>query len=160
MFFSYYFYSYLFIQYKKATIKFYKQNNKFQKYVIAKKDYRKSTFKDNVTKKMNLSLVNSIAGYAVVELLDEYGRVQKSQTIFKPNLTIGRENSNDIVLSHQTVSRQQCLIRRQSGKFFLCNLSRTNPTMINGTELDNTIQLSFGDIIEMSIYKFRFNSAS
>ncbi len=95
----------------------------------------------------------------MIEFLDEYKRILKTHTIFKSNLSIGREESNDIVLREQTVSRNQCLITYQNNEFYICHLSKTNPTLLNGISIENTQKLSFGDIIKIANYTLRFKEA-
>ena len=153
----YLFYTYLYGQYKKATINFYKKELNLKKYcVTSKENYRKSRIKNNITQIIDHHAISSLTGYAILEFIDNQGRIVKTQTIFTPNLRIGREESNDIVLHEQTVSRNQCLIRRQNNKFFMCNLSKTNPTIVNGESIENTTDLYFGDTIKIADYTLRF----
>lgn len=156
-----YFYIYLYKQYEKASINFYKRNEKAKKYRNTMKKFTpKRLFKDNVTKLINPDSINKRVGYAIIELLDDQGRIAKTQTIFKPNFSIGRDDSNDMVLHKETVSRRHCLILYQDKKFYICNLSETNPTMLNGISINNSPgnshPLMFGNIIEMAGYSLRF----
>lgn len=156
--FVYYFYVYLYKQYEKASINFYKKKEAAKEYYKTVRQFSQNRpIRNNVTAQINQDLINKRVGYAVIEFINEQGKVEKTQTVFKPNLSIGREESNDIVLYNQTISRRQCLIRYQNNKFYLCNLSDTNPTMLNGVFISNTRQLSFGDIIEISDYILRFS---
>lgn len=153
----YIFFIYLLNQYKKATIKFNKKKlNAKRYYDTIREKNRNKQIKNNTTEILDHDLINSLVGYAVIEFIDEHGRILKTQTIFKSNLSIGREESNDIVLRGQTVSRNQCLIMRQNNIFFICNLSKTNPTLLNGVAIENTRKLLFGDVIKISNYTLRF----
>ncbi|MCM1225433.1 MAG: FHA domain-containing protein [Lachnospiraceae bacterium] len=165
LFFVFYFYIYLYKQYEIASVNFYKKNERLKQYYRSmKQSARNNIRKDNVTKFINNDSINKKVGYAVLQFIDEYGRVEKTQTIFKKNFSIGREDSNDIVLSEKTVSRRHCLIIYQENKFYICNLSETNPTMLNGIPIDNSPGnshlLNFGNIIEMAGYSFRFEDIS
>lgn len=125
----------------------------------AREKSRNNRIKNNTTEIIDYNLINSLVGYAVIEFLDEYKRILKTHTIFKSNLSIGREESNDIVLREQTVSRNQCLITYQNNEFYICHLSKTNPTLLNGISIENTQKLSFGDIIKIANYTLRFKEA-
>jgi FOG: FHA domain len=148
---------YLFKQYQKATINFYKKNRSVRKYNSPQKKFSpKRQIKNNVTELIDHDLINKRIGYAVIEFLDEQGRVNTTQTIYKSYISIGREESNDISLPSQKVSRSHCIITYQNRKFFICNLSHTNPTILNGTFVENTSQLYFGDTIQIANYTLRF----
>lgn len=121
-----------------------------------KKFSPKRQIKNNVTELIDHDLINKRIGYAVIEFLDEQGRVNTTQTIYKSYISIGREESNDISLPSQKVSRSHCIITYQNRKFFICNLSHTNPTILNGTFVENTSQLYFGDTIQIANYTLRF----
>lgn len=150
------FFLYLVNQYKRATIKYYKEKNNNRKYLIVTKEkYNNSKIKNNVTQFIDHELINSMVGYAMIEFIDEYERIIKTQTIFKPSLSIGREDSNDVVLRGQTISRFQCVIIYQNGDFYICNLSTSNPTLLNNVAIENTKKIFFGDVIKISNYKLR-----
>ena len=53
------------------------------------------------------------------------------------------------------ISREQALIRRSCGRFVLYNLSRTNPTFVNDTAVEEHI-LQDGDVIRVAENAFRF----
>lgn len=152
----YLFFLYLYNQYKRATIKYYKEkNNKRKYYIVSKEKYNNSKIKNNVTQFIDHELINNIVGYAIIEFIDEYQRIIKTQTIFKPSLSIGREDSNDVVLREQTISRYQCIIIYQNCDFYICNLSTSNPTLLNNVAIENTKKIFFGDVIKISNYTLR-----
>jgi Nif-specific regulatory protein len=47
-------------------------------------------------------------------------------------ISIGRESASDVSLSHSSVSRRHCLIKRNGGEFLICDLGSYNGTFVNG----------------------------
>ncbi len=68
--------------------------------------------------------------------------------IKEPNVSIGRESSNDMPIPASTVSRNHCVLCYENNKYFLINKSETNPAKINGKTQDKT-ELHHGDVIEL-----------
>jgi hypothetical protein len=60
--------------------------------------------------------------------------------------TIGRNDSNNLVLQHGTVSREHAVMKFNGVAFEIVNLSATNPMIINGT-FSEQATLRSGDII-------------
>ncbi len=54
------------------------------------------------------------------------------------------------------MSGTHCRIRSERGKYYVSNLSRTNPTKVNGTEIREETEIRTGDILTIGIYNFRF----
>ncbi len=50
-------------------------------------------------------------------------------------LTIGKASTNDVVLAHQTVSRNHCEIVREKDGYLLRDLGSTNGTLLDGAEV-------------------------
>jgi pSer/pThr/pTyr-binding forkhead associated (FHA) protein len=79
-----------------------------------------------------------------------------------PEVTIGRGDGppyRHIKLSARTVSRQHARLRFENGHWIISNLSKTNPTVVNGEELDDGADyrlLNDGDTIEMGEIVLRF----
>jgi hypothetical protein len=79
-----------------------------------------------------------------------------------PEVTIGRGEGppyRHIKLSARTVSRQHALLKFENGHWKISNLSQTNPTVVNGEELDDGADyrlLNDGDTIEMGEIVLRF----
>ncbi len=155
------FYFYLYNQYQKAAINYYKKRINIKKYrAEARERYKQNLIKNNVTQILDHELINGLIGYAVIEFIDEHERVIRTQTIMKPSLSIGRDESNDIALRGQTISRHQCLILYQNKNFYICNLSSSNPTLLNDAVVENTTQIFFGDIIKISNFKLRLQETA
>lgn len=152
----YLFYFYLYIQYKKAETKYYDKKISTKRHFITEREKSKNRIKNNVTTIIDSELINNMAGYAIIEFINECGTIIKTHTIRKSYFKIGRHESNDIVLRGQTVSRYQCSIICKNNTFIICNLSHSNPTILNNTVIDGKKELFFDDIIKIANYTFRF----
>lgn len=47
-------------------------------------------------------------------------------------ISIGRDSASDVSLSHSSVSRRHCLIKRNGTEFLICDLDSYNGTFVNG----------------------------
>ncbi|MGC9524348.1 MAG: FHA domain-containing protein [Limnospira sp.] len=72
-------------------------------------------------------------------------------------LTIGRDESNDTVVNHPSVSRHHAQIARQNGSFILTDLNSTNGTFVNGKPVTGDRTLMVGDTIRIGPCRFTFN---
>lgn len=79
-----------------------------------------------------------------------------------PEITFGRSAGpphRHVQLRARTVSREHARLRYEGERWRIHNLSRTNPVLVNGEELDATsseLPLKDGDLIEMGEVVFRF----
>lgn len=72
-------------------------------------------------------------------------------------LSIGRSSLCGIQLNEQSVSHEQCKIIVQGSDLAIVNLSKTNKTLINGTDVTESVILHAGDIIKMGRVKLRID---
>ncbi len=79
----------------------------------------------------------------------------KEVTIDKPNLMIGRSNSCDIVLDHETVSRTHAMIGKKGGKCMIMDQNSTAGTYVNGQKVTNH-PLKPGDNIQIASYTLEY----
>lgn len=70
--------------------------------------------------------------------------------------TIGRDPAGDVVLSLETVSRQQAILRGEGSRFLLDNRSSTNPTRVNGAPLVGPVALGDGAQIDAGGQRLTF----
>jgi hypothetical protein len=77
--------------------------------------------------------------------------------IDKPRITIGRSPNNDIVLHHQTVSKQHAEIIKILGRFHIHDLNSNNGVLINGTPVEEHL-LEDNDILQFGEYFLVFVS--
>ena len=79
-----------------------------------------------------------------------------------PEVTIGRGDGppyRHIKLAARTVSRQHARLKFENGRWMISNLSKTNPTVVNGEQLEESTDcrlLQDGDTIEMGEIVLRF----
>ena len=76
----------------------------------------------------------------------------------KSKITIGRNSSNDIVIPHDAISSFHATIEFKNGFFYLEDYRSTNGTSLNNEKISphQSIKLKSGDIINFSIFEFRF----
>lgn len=70
-------------------------------------------------------------------------------------IRLGRDTSNDIVLSDETVSRLHALLRSNDDGYFIENMSDVNGTAVNGARVDKA-PLANGDLITVGKTTLRF----
>lgn len=73
-------------------------------------------------------------------------------------VSLGRDQTNDVCLSDKSVSRHHADVVKVSSKYFLEDLESTNGTRLNGLEIKKHI-LKDGDEIDIGNYKLRFREA-
>ncbi len=83
--------------------------------------------------------------YAVV--ITNEGGIQRRLDFSKPELTIGRVQGNDIVLSKRNVSKQHARLSLQDGDAVVVDLNSTNGTWVNGRKITAPQPLKQGDKI-------------
>jgi Protein of unknown function (DUF3662)/FHA domain len=88
-------------------------------------------------------------GSAVLEVLDDAGKVKDKISIASSPVTIGRLSINDIVLGDANVSRKHAELRREGGRWVVTDLGSTNGTLVNGKattqqQLSDDDRLTFG----------------
>ena len=83
--------------------------------------------------------------YAVV-ITDERG-VRRTLDFSKPELTVGRVQGNDIVLSKRNVSKQHARLTLTGEQAVVVDLGSTNGTWVNGRKITTPQSLKHGDKI-------------
>jgi pilus assembly protein CpaF len=83
--------------------------------------------------------------YAVV-ITDE-GGVRRTLDFSKPELTVGRVQGNDIVLSKRNVSKQHARLTLKGEQPIVVDLNSTNGTWVNGRKINSPQSLKHGDKI-------------
>lgn len=73
------------------------------------------------------------------------------------NCTIGREVSNEIVLSSSYISKYHCKLTRKENIWMLSDLDSTNGTFLNGEKISHTIALRDKDSIMLGCSDFTYN---
>ncbi|MBN1552995.1 FHA domain-containing protein [bacterium] len=87
--------------------------------------------------------------------IDDTGQTVVKYRIDHPVISIGRSNSNRIVLDHKTISRHHCEIVENDGIFLIRDLDSSNGIRINGKKVDKS-EIVSGDMIQIGMLEFRF----
>ncbi|HID87484.1 MAG TPA: FHA domain-containing protein [Anaerolineae bacterium] len=87
-------------------------------------------------------------------ILHEGGETRREWGLNKEVITIGREESNDIVLPDRLVSRRHARIQRRGERYVLQDCSSKNGTFVNGRQLIEPYVLQDGDEIQIAL-RFR-----
>jgi hypothetical protein len=70
-------------------------------------------------------------------------------------LTIGRESSNDIVLTDRSVSGHHAVIRMVGGEWLIADLNSRNGTYVNGSAIAAETSISEYDIVQFGAVRLR-----
>jgi len=83
--------------------------------------------------------------------------VLESRRIDKEEISIGREDTNDIVLNNPSISRRHSVIRVSDGIVSIKDLGSVNGTFINNVKMDEAV-LDIGDEIVVGKYMIKLKS--
>ena len=72
-------------------------------------------------------------------------------------IRIGRGESNDLTIPHQSVSSQHCVISFVNGQWMLDDLKSTNGTFVNGERVSRK-NLNNGDRVLLGLVAYRFEN--
>jgi len=73
-----------------------------------------------------------------------------------PNISVGREDTNDISLrADTTVSRNHARLVNEGGGFTVYDNSSSNGTFVNGVRVVSPVHLASGDMLQFGASKFR-----
>lgn len=85
------------------------------------------------------------------------GAGQQIYRIEKPEVNIGRQRSNDIIVEDKRVSRLHATISRQNGQYVLFDRKSVNGILMNGQRLNGQHALRSGDYFTIGSYDFYFD---
>lgn len=71
----------------------------------------------------------------------------------KKNVVVGRSPHSDLVVPHESVSRQHCRIEEIEGSFFITDLGSSNGTFIDGERLKTNLKTSFKSSSQLKLGK-------
>ena len=83
--------------------------------------------------------------------------VLESRRLDKEEISIGREDTNDIVLNNPSISRQHSVIHVSDGIVSIKDLGSVNGTFINNVKMDEAV-LDIGDEIVVGKYMIKLKS--
>ena len=75
---------------------------------------------------------------------------------FSKSATIGRRNTNDLIISDKAVSGNHCDLTFVDGKVYIEDMNSTNGTFIDGERISRK-ELKNGDIIILGKMSFKVN---
>jgi hypothetical protein len=91
-----------------------------------------------------------------VALLDEADRpVRAFRLSRRKPMTIGRDSSNDIVLTDRSVSGHHAVIRYIAGEWIIGDLDSRNGTFVNGSLIAREASIAEGDIVQFGGIRVR-----
>jgi Mg-chelatase subunit ChlD len=95
------------------------------------------------------------------ELIDAENVVSETELSIPINnkvVTIGRDDSNDIVIPKDSISSLHATIEYRNGYYYLEDHRSTNGTRLNNVKVNenNPMRLKSGDKIQFAIFEFRF----
>jgi len=73
----------------------------------------------------------------------------KSFTLSKQEIILGRDANSDIVINVAEVSRRHTRLRLESNKYIIEDLGSTNGTFVNGSRLTGPVTLRPGDVVQL-----------
>ncbi|MBN8725267.1 MAG: FHA domain-containing protein [Acidobacteria bacterium] len=74
-----------------------------------------------------------------------------------PNITIGQASDNCIVIKHPSISPYQAILEKRHQSYYLTNLSKNIPILVNGVAIYGEKKLKPEDKIEIGASKFIFH---
>lgn len=80
----------------------------------------------------------------------------RKEFILGETVSIGRHESNDVVINATFVSHEHACITRYKQGFWLTDLQSTNGTLLNNRPVGEEVQLKMGDLVKIGPVTFRF----
>lgn len=80
--------------------------------------------------------------------------------IRKDRMTIGRNQLNDLVLTDEAVSSQQCYVAKRGAGYVVHDLNSTNGTLLNFERIKDEVELKPKQVIQVGSCEFMFNADS
>ena len=121
---------------------------------MSKTDSFKSSFGGTVGSVMKSVFNPSGKRFYILEHRNDsqYHRAGEAQNIIVDEATIGRDPKCTVRFDEDfnTVSRMHAAIRHEGENYVLYHLSKTNPTLVNGSPVQGTYYLKNGDEIQLS----------
>lgn len=94
---------------------------------------------------------------ARVRIMDSgNSNLEKSLYYLGETFTIGRDNTNDIVINDGFVSHDHACITKYQHDYWLTDLQSTNRTYLNGQAVLDEVALHNGDVIKIGTVTLKF----
>jgi len=79
------------------------------------------------------------------------------EIVVGPQVRLGREPDNEVVLLDPKVSRHHALLQQQGERFLLTDLGSSNGIFVNGKRIAAPALLEDGDVLTMGDTQMAFN---
>ena len=86
--------------------------------------------------------------------VDRIDPVPAEYSLMKDEITIGRGETNDVVIPHASVSRQHARLMRRDGGFELMDLNSTNGSYVDDRQIHGSVFLNAGSQIRLGDIRF------
>jgi pSer/pThr/pTyr-binding forkhead associated (FHA) protein len=96
----------------------------------------------------------------IVGLLIDRDHPDRRLDVAKPALVIGRSQESDLVVDHNTVSRQHATIKLEGEQFYLYDMGSTNGTFVGEQQIREPVALEDGMMIRFGEKAFIFKIIS
>lgn len=107
-------------------------------------------------KGMGSSVLDNTAYLKLINKKDSLPFKVKEHYSINKELTLGRQNDNDIVLKDPFVSKIHLQIAEDEEEYYLEDLDSANGTYINGDRVGDVVKLKNGDILRVGSIEFLF----
>jgi DNA-binding winged helix-turn-helix (wHTH) protein len=85
-------------------------------------------------------------------LIGQSGPVQGNRWVIpQAGVTLGRDNSCEVVVPDRQVSRRHAKIDRRGGRTFVQDLASKNGTWINGVPVKEEVEIKDGDLLQIAL---------
>jgi DNA-binding winged helix-turn-helix (wHTH) protein len=85
-------------------------------------------------------------------LIGQSGPVQGSRWVIPAaGVTLGRDDSCEVVVADRQVSRRHAKIDRRGGKTYIQDLASKNGTWVNGVPVKEEIEIKDGDLVQIAL---------
>lgn len=124
-------------------------------YLCVDNKYNLMLEKKYYEKKVEICLLGQLkkdSGYGVVLVFTNNIKkaVWRQLKIIKEQITIGRDNRNDIVIDTPNCSRKHAVIVAKAGRYIIYDNHSTNGVFVNGERIENSMSVIAGDIIQLA----------
>lgn len=85
---------------------------------------------------------------------------EPTYTLNKPRITIGRKQSNDVCLPHETVSAEHAFLEEQRQGYRIVDNGSTNHVFVNGTLVTHALDLNKDDVIQIGPFKLTYTGTT
>src|ERR1700685_1384055 len=88
-------------------------------------------------------------------VISEKGGAERRETFEKSEISVGRIQGNDLVLSKGNVSKHHARLLSRDGRFIVTDLKSTNGTYVNGRKTSQATIVREGDKIYVGDFVLR-----